>query len=109
MRWRFAVGLALQLRAIWRKLPPLLLNFNQREPAVVEDDDRKGDAEPLCGGDLTAGHLEAAVAQDTDDRQVRACELGRDRARQSKAHGRPAICDVKGLGRVRRPLAGDLV
>ena len=98
MRRRRAVVFRLQLGTVERKLAADLLDLDQREPAVVEDDDRKRDAQPLGGSDLTAGHLEAAVAQDTDHRQVGARELGRDRTRQPEAHGRPAIGDVKGLG-----------
>ena len=62
MRRRLAVVLRLQLGAVERELAPDLLHLDEREPAVVEHDDRKVDPEPLGGGDLAAGHLEAAVA-----------------------------------------------
>ena len=65
--------------------------------------------EPLGGRDLAAGHLEAAVADQADDRQVGPRKLGRDRAGQAEAHRRPAVGDEEGLRRMRGPLAGDLV
>ena len=58
MRRRFAVGFRLQLGAVERELTPNLFYLDEREPAVVEHDDRKRDAEPLGGRDLAVRDME---------------------------------------------------
>ena len=68
-------------------MAPNLLHLDKREPTVVENHDRKRDAEPLGGCNLAARHLEAAVAEQTDHRRLGARKLGRDRARQAETHG----------------------
>src|SRR5262245_51793953 len=95
MRRGLAVVFSLQLGAVERKLAANLLDLDQCKPAVVEHDNGERDAESLGGGHFAARHLEAAVAEKTDNRCFGPCELGGDCARKPKAHGRPAVGDLK--------------
>ena len=63
----------------------------------------------MRGRDLAARHLEAAVADERDDRQIGPRELGRDRGGQAEAHGRPAVGDQKVFGACAAHCARDLV
>jgi len=51
-----------------------------------------------------AGHHVAAVADDREHQVRRAHDLGRDRARQARAHGGQRVVNKQRVGRVRREL-----
>ena len=68
------------------RVEELLPLAHHPEPAVVDDHDH--DRQPLerRGRELLAGHLEAAVAVDADDRRVGPRRLRADRGRHAVAH-----------------------
>ena len=55
-----------------RVAPPLLLDLDQAQPAVIEHDDRDRQIETLGDGQLAARHPEAAVAEHAEATSVAA-------------------------------------
>src|ERR1700685_4289178 len=78
----------------------LLPLANHAEEAVVDDGDVDGHLLLLQGGELSGGHLEAAVAGDDPDVFFRAGCLGADGGGQSEAHGAQAARGDEGARRV---------
>jgi hypothetical protein len=85
--------LRLQFGAIERNWPDLFTLMSAERSR--RHDDRQRDAQSL-GRDLAAGHLEAAVADETA--AGRSGRASWPRSRREPAHRRPAVGDLKVLG-----------
>ena len=98
-----------QLHSGERKVLALLLHLHEAQPAVVEDDDGHRQVAPAGHGQLSHGHLEAAVPHHAGHRAVRVDHLGGIGGGHAETHGRPAVGGQHGARQIRAPLAGDLV
>ena len=66
--------------------PPRLVVGDGPVACVVEDEDDRAGALPDGGLELSAGHAQAAIADERDDRPSRRGERRRDRGREAEAH-----------------------